>query len=38
MDLNNRVVIIATDYPIYYDKHFRNRLENLMLRSVRHKD
>ncbi|MCP3876381.1 MAG: radical SAM protein [Desulfobacteraceae bacterium] len=36
--MNNRVVIIATDYPTHYDKHFRNRLENLMLRAVRHKD
>ncbi len=38
MDVNNRVVIIATDYPTHYDRHFRNRLDNLMRRAVRHKD
>jgi anaerobic magnesium-protoporphyrin IX monomethyl ester cyclase len=38
MDSNNRVIIIATDYPTNYDKYFRNRLDNLMKRAVRHKD
>jgi anaerobic magnesium-protoporphyrin IX monomethyl ester cyclase len=37
-DMNKRVIIIATDYPTNYDKHFRNRLDNLMKRAVRHKD
>lgn len=35
---NDRVVVIAADYPTYYDKHFRKRLDNLMRRAVRHKD
>ncbi len=38
MDSNNRVIITATDYPTNYDKYFRNRLDNLMKRAVRHKD
>lgn len=38
MGINNRVVIIAADYPVDYDKYFRNRLDNLMKRAVRHKD
>jgi anaerobic magnesium-protoporphyrin IX monomethyl ester cyclase len=38
MAANNRVVIVATDYPTHYDRHVRNRLENLMRRAVRHKD
>jgi anaerobic magnesium-protoporphyrin IX monomethyl ester cyclase len=38
MNANRRVVIIATDYPTNYDKYFRNRLDNLMKRAIRHKD
>ena len=38
MNTNNSVLIIATDYTTHYDKHFRNRLDNLMLRAVRHKE
>ncbi len=38
MSINNRVIIIAADYPVNYDRHFRNRLDNLMKRAVRHKD
>jgi radical SAM superfamily enzyme YgiQ (UPF0313 family) len=38
MPKNNRVIIIASDYPTDYNRHFRNRLENLMRRAVRHKD
>jgi len=38
MNANRRVIIIATDYPTNYDKYFRNRLDNLMKRAIRHKD
>ena len=38
MSQHNRVIIIAADYPVNYDKHFRNRMDNLMKRAIRHKD
>lgn len=38
MQKNNRVIIIASDYPTNYDSQFRNRLKNLMRRAVRHND